>query len=77
MIVLFIAWIRQHVIPYALVFLALCAAVFGVRRAGREAERADQMKETIEKVKVRNEVENNVVSMSDADRQRLRDKWTR
>jgi len=70
--------------PYALKLLAglaiagaVLAVLAGARNAGRTAERVDGMRRQLNNVKERTDVENRVAHAKPADRQRLRDKWSR
>jgi hypothetical protein len=59
-------------------FIVLILGVlYGARRSGRQAERAEQNERVIDHVEKANEADRSVDAAGPADRQRLRDKWTR
>lgn len=68
-------------LPYAAGILALVAAYFGIKAKGKSEAKAElqqeQTDEVIQRMEVRNEVEEHVVAAEPTERERLRDKWTR
>jgi len=68
-------WAR--VVAGGLILLAILAAVLKLIGAGRAAERADQLKRNAEARRKSDEVDNRVDAAGPAERERLRDKWTR
>ena len=78
-------WLGRMLAPIAgklMAVLAILAAVAGavaaVRRGGRDAERADVAKRTLEDIARANEAEHAVDAMSDnAVSERLRSRWGR
>lgn len=58
--------------------LALAVVLLRAFRAGKAAERARQAKQTLDNVRTRNEVDQDVARSGAGDvRKRLRDDWTR
>lgn len=57
---------------------AVAAVLLGARQAGRNAERVDALRKTLESVENRNAVERDVLdSGDDVARKRLLDRWSR
>lgn len=48
-----------------------------IRDSGRQAERNENMKKTLNAVKAKNAVQRAVSSAGDAERRKLREKWTK
>jgi uncharacterized membrane protein YdjX (TVP38/TMEM64 family) len=59
--------------------ISATAALFllRVRQSGRDAEKVKNLEQTIDAVKKSNEIHDNIVSLDDAARKRLRAKWQR
>lgn len=55
---------------------AVTAVLAGARTAGRNAQRVEDAKRTVEAVNARQEVDTRVDAASDAERERLRRKWS-
>lgn len=64
-------------IGYGAAILSVLAVLFGARQAGKNAEKVSNYERTLKVVRKKNETENAVDSADDAERQRLRAKWTR
>lgn len=60
----------------SIVFTVL-VVLLGARKAGRQAEKLERVQATLKAVEIRNEVERHVDTSDDAERKRLRLKWTR
>lgn len=79
-----IAFLGRLLAPFALkiaVGLAIAGAVaavlLGARQSGKTAARFEGAKDQLKNVRTRTDVENDLGRASDADRKRLRDRWTR
>lgn len=72
--------ITAFLAPYISYIVAALTALAGVflygRKSGKDAVKSEQMEETIEHVKAAKQVENDSAMRTDAERQRLRKKWT-
>lgn len=51
--------------------------LFRVRQSGKDAVYNEQVKESLEGVKARDEIENSIINASDDKYNKLRKKWTR
>ena len=75
MTILSLLWSRFG--GYVMAALAVIGLLFGVYRSGRKSAQVDGMKNQLENVKVRNEVEQDVATSDpDSKRERLQ-QWTR
>lgn len=61
---------------YAAIAGSILLIVFKIRQSGRDAERAENMKETLSHVKIRDAIERDV-NRNDNATERLRAKWSR
>lgn len=73
----FIARQSLAVWAYAGIAIAVAAVLFGVRNAGKQAERVANMKATLKAIEVKNEINDTIDRANDADLERLRERWTR
>lgn len=64
-------------VKYCLIVGAALLVLFKARQSGKESVRNENIKESLKGVKVRDKVENNVISAPDSERDRLRKKWQR
>lgn len=64
------------ILKYASIAGAVLLVVFKIRQSGRDAERVENMKETLSHVKIRDAIERDV-NRNDNATERLRAKWTR
>lgn len=73
--------IWSRVVLWAGIALGVLAAIAGIYRSGKVAGRNEVvvrgLEEKVENVGTRDEVETGVRRANDADRRRLRDKWSR
>ena len=61
---------------YAAIAGGILLIVFKIRQSGRDAERVENMKETLNHVKIRDAIERDV-NRSDNATEQLRSKWSR
>lgn len=64
------------ILKYVSIAGAIMLVVFKIRQSGRDAERVENMKETLSHVKIRDAIERDV-NRNDNATERLRAKWSR
>jgi hypothetical protein len=70
---------RQGAVVWAYIALAIAVAgvLLGVRNAGRQAERIQNLQSTMKAVMGKNAIENHIAGADSNERKRLRAKWMR
>lgn len=74
------AFFRQrilNVIAFAAIAAGIAGVLLGVRNAGKQAERLANLKSTLAAVKTKTRTYDEVSQADEAERIRLREKWTR
>lgn len=72
-----IEFLRSTVGSIVLAVTTLLTALFIARQGGKGAQRAEDTEKTLKSVETAREADRRVDAADDADRKRLRDKWTR
>jgi len=62
---------------YVAAALAVVAVLFKTFRAGKKAARVEGLEEQVKNADTRSKVDDSVARADDAERQRMRSKWTR
>lgn len=65
------------VIKWGAIVGGILLVLFKVRQSGKDAVQNENIKETLEGVKVRDKIKDNIVTADDVERKRLRKKWNR